>query len=64
MAKKTVLKQLLKYAPIRSDFITDVEVSDGKTSLYNENDKTISYVNEETGEVTEMTEIQEEGNNE
>lgn len=62
MAKKTVLKQLLKYAPIRSDFLTDVETSDNKTALYNEKDGTLSIVNEETGEVIEATEIKEEIN--
>ena len=61
MAKKTVLKQLLKYAPIRSDFITDVEVKDGKTTLYNEKDNELTYVDED-GVVQDMTEIQEEGN--
>ncbi len=60
MAKKTVLKQLLKYAPIRSDFITDVEIKDGKTTLYNEKDHDLTYVDEE-GVVQELTEIQEEG---
>lgn len=61
MAKKTVLKQLLKYAPIRSDFITDVEIKDGKTTLYNEKDHDLTYVDED-GVVQELTEIQEEGN--
>lgn len=61
MAKKTVLKQLLKYAPIRSDFITDVEVKDGKTTLYNEKDNELTYVDDD-GVVQNMTEIQEEGN--
>ena len=60
MAKKTALKQLLKYAPIRSDFITDVEVKDGKTTLYNEKDNELTYVDED-GVVQDMTEIQEEG---
>lgn len=60
MAKKTVLKQLLKYAPIRSDFITDAEIKDGKTTLYNEKDNELTYVDED-GVVQEMTEIQEEG---
>lgn len=60
MAKKTVLKQLLKYAPIRSDFITEAELKDGKTTLYNEKDNELTYVDED-GVVQEMTEIQEEG---
>lgn len=55
MAKKTVLKQLLKYAPIRSDFITDAEAKDGQTAIYNDNG-TMSYINEETGEVVELNE--------
>lgn len=62
MAKKTVLKQLLKYAPIRSDFLTDAETSDNRTTLYNEKDGTLSIVDEETGEITEVTEIKEEIN--
>lgn len=62
MAKKTVLKQLLKYAPIRSDFITDAESTDGVTTLYNEKDGKMTYINEETGEVTELNEIKEESN--
>lgn len=61
MAKKTVLKQLLKYAPIRSDFVTDAQTNDGKTILYNEKDGGI-YVNEETGEV--LTELEEGSDNE
>ena len=59
MAKKTVLKQLLKYAPIRSDFVTDVETADGKTTIYNEADGSLNYIDEETGEVTPMSEIEE-----
>lgn len=62
MAKKTVLKQLLKYAPIRSDFITDAESADGVTTLYDDKDGKMTYINEETGEVTELNEIKEESN--
>lgn len=62
MAKKTVLKQLLKYAPIRSDFVTDAQANDGKTILYNEKDGELTYVNEETGEV--LTELEEGSENE
>ena len=59
MAKKTVLKQLLKYAPIRSDFITDAESTDGVTTLYNEKDGKMTYVDDD-GVVTEINEIKEE----
>ena len=64
MAKKTCLKQLLKLAPIRSDFLTDAEAADGVTTLYDEKDGKLTYVNEETGEITEINEIEEEGGNE
>lgn len=55
MAKKTVVKQLLKYAPIRSDFITDAEAKDGQTTIYNNADGSINYVTED-GEVVELNE--------
>lgn len=64
MAKKTVLKQLLKTAPIRSDFLTDAEATDGVTTLYDEKDGKMTYINEETGEITEINEIKETENNE
>lgn len=57
MAKKTVLKQLLKYAPIRSDFISEAEASDGTTTLYE--DGKLTYVDED-GVVQPMQEIKEE----
>ena len=59
MAKKTVLKRVLKYAPLRSDFITSdetikTEISDDMLTV---KDNTIYVddfeVNEETGEVKE-----------
>lgn len=62
MAKKTCLKQLLKTAPIRSDFLTDAESADGVTTLYDDKDGKMTYINEETGEVTELNEIKEESN--
>lgn len=64
MAKKTVLKQVLKYAPLKSDFVRGI-TQDGtiKTQLsedmYSVPDETVyaEYeVDEQTGEVTEVTE--------
>ena len=63
MAKKTVLKQVLKYAPLKSDFVRAVvqdetiksEISDDMYSVQNENvyEAEFSEVNTETGEVIE-----------
>lgn len=60
MAKKTVLKKVLKYAPLKSDFVRGVaqdetiknEISD---DMYSVPDGTIYEVNEETGEVIDVT---------
>ena len=66
MAKKTVLKQVLKYAPLKSDFVRAVvqdetiksEISDDMYSVKNETVYEAEYsdvteVNTETGEVIE-----------
>ena len=63
MAKKTVLKKVLKYAPLKSDFVRAVvqdetiksEISDDMYSVSNETVFEAEYteVNEETGEVIE-----------
>lgn len=57
MAKKTVLKQLLKYAPVRSDYLTEAEVMDNSKSIYeNVSGEVIQesvIVDEETGEILE-----------
>lgn len=51
MAKKTCLKQLLKYAPIRSDFITAAETTDNNTAVYNEVSQEVVTIDADTGEV-------------
>lgn len=60
MAKKTVLKKVLKYAPLKSDFLRAVEtdetiksqISDDMTTVPNEYyDVEATVVDEETGEV-------------
>ena len=62
MAKKTACIQLLKYAP-KSIELALAQSSDNKVLEASPNG--ITYVDEETGEVKEMTEIQEgNGNNE
>ena len=63
MAKKTVLKQVLKYAPLKSDFVRAVvqdetiknEISDDMYSIQNETvyEAEFSEINTETGEVIE-----------
>jgi recombination protein RecT len=63
MAKKTVLKRVLKYAPLKSDFIRAVvqdetiksEISDDMYSVNNEVMYEAEYteINEDTGEVSE-----------
>jgi recombination protein RecT len=63
MAKKTVLKRVLKYAPLKSDFVRAVvqdesiknEISEDMYSVQNENIFEAEYteVNTETGEVSE-----------
>ena len=63
MAKKTVLKKVLKYAPLKSDFVCEIaqdetvktEISD---DMYSVPDETVyegeyTEINEETGEVAE-----------
>lgn len=62
MAKKTVLKRVLKYAPLKSDFVRAVvqdesiknEISEDMYSVQNENIYEAEYteVNTETGEVS------------
>ena len=62
MAKKTVLKRVLKYAPLKSDFVRAVvqdesiknEISEDMYSVQNENVFEAEYteVNTETGEVS------------
>lgn len=64
MAKKTVLKQLLKYAPIRSDYITDAEIKDEKTTIYDDASDSLSYVDDETGEVKPMMNLTEQAEGE
>ena len=63
MAKKTVLKRVLKYAPLKSDFVKAVvqdesiknEISEDMYSVQNENIFEAEYteVNTETGEVSD-----------
>ena len=63
MAKKTVLKRVLKYAPLKSDFVRAVvqdesiknEISEDMYEVKNDNVFEVEYtdVNEETGEVNE-----------
>lgn len=63
MAKKTVLKRVLKYAPLKSDFVKAVvqdesikhEISEDMYEVKNDNVFEADYteVNEETGEVNE-----------
>ncbi len=63
MAKKTVLKRVLKYAPLKSDFVKAVvqdetiksEISEDMYEVKNDNvfEAEYSEVNEETGEVNE-----------
>ena len=62
MAKKTVLKRVLKYAPLKSDFVRGV-VQDETTKstidkdMYSVPDETVYAdfeVNEETGEAVEV----------
>ena len=63
MAKKTVLKRVLKYAPLKSDFVKAVvqdesiknEISEDMYEVKNDNVFEADYteVNEETGEVAE-----------
>ena len=58
MAKKTVLKKALKYAPLKSDFVRGVAQDETiKTTLdadmYAVPDETVYVVDEDTGEVTE-----------
>jgi recombination protein RecT len=62
MAKKTVLKRVLKYCPLRSDFVRGVVQDESIKSsisadMYEVNNEIIyeaefSEVDEETGEVT------------
>jgi recombination protein RecT len=61
MAKKTVLKRLLKYAPMKTEFITDdekvldIEQNDGEIKVISEDIIEADYaeIDEETGEITE-----------
>lgn len=58
MAKKTVLKRVLKYAPLKSDFVRAVTQDNTvKTELsedmYEVADEAVYVVDEDTGEVTE-----------
>lgn len=62
MAKKTVLKKVLKYAPLKSDFVRAISadesiktnISDDMFSVPNEEIEAEFTVNEETGEVLEQ----------
>ena len=63
MAKKTVLKRVLKYAPMKSDFVRGIaqdgsiksEISDDMYSVQDEMVYAESYdVDTETGEVIEV----------
>ena len=63
MAKKTVLKKVLKYAPLKSDFVRAIsnddsiknEISDDMSTIANDNVFVTDYtiLDEETGEVVE-----------
>lgn len=63
MMKKTVIKKVLKYAPIRSEFIKGAETSDNTTPIFNENKDNdvppIEYINAEAEETTVDTETGE-----
>jgi recombination protein RecT len=64
MAKKTVLKRLLKYAPMKTEFITadekvlDIEESDNEIKVIPEDviEADYSEVDEETGEIAKPEE--------
>lgn len=64
MAKKTVLKKVLKYAPLKSDFVRGVAQdetvkTDISEDMYSVPNMVIDYeVDEETGEVIDITEAQ------
>lgn len=51
MCKKTVIKRVLKYAPIRSEFVRGAETADGMTAIFNkdsdEDTQPIEYINVE-----------------
>ena len=63
MAKKTVLKRVLKYAPLKTDFIRGIsqdetiktEISDDMYTVQDETVFEVDYTNidEDTGEVKE-----------
>lgn len=63
MCKKTLIKKVLKYAPIRSEFIREAVISDGTTPVFNESDKEdappIEYINIEADETSVDTETGE-----
>jgi recombination protein RecT len=63
MAKKTCLKALLKYAPLRSDFITAAETADEHTATYNEASQDV-VIDMETGEVVSEAKVEEVNENE
>lgn len=64
MAKKTVLKKVLKYAPLKSDFVRGVAQdetvkTDISEDMYSVPSMVIDYeVDEETGEVIDLSEAQ------
>lgn len=64
MAKKTVLKKVLKYAPLKSDFVRGVAQdetvkTDISEDMYSVPNMVIDYeVDEETGEVIDLSEAQ------
>lgn len=63
MAKKTVLKKVLKYAPIKVEFVKEIaqdatiktEINEDMAEVQSENVFDAEYVDEETGEVVEIT---------
>lgn len=58
MAKKTCIKKLLKYAPLKSDFVTDAVASDEHTVTYNEASQDV-VIDMETGEVMTEEKVEE-----
>lgn len=59
MCKKTVIKKVLKYAPIRSEFVRGAEVSDGMTAVFNEHSdddtQPVEYINVDAEQSAEVT---------
>ena len=57
MAKKTVLKRVLKYAPLKTDFVRQMASEDGiKNTISNDmTEEPIEYI-----DITELEEVEEQ----